>query len=63
MLVSVLKITEPVSANDSIENMFRFYNIMFRPAAFLFLLGGRKLKCVKPKRGCVLDICLWYSSE
>lgn len=45
--VSVLKITKPVSANNSIENMFRFCNIMFRLAAFLFLLGGGKLKYVK----------------
>lgn len=45
LLVSVLKITKPVSANNSIENMFRFCNIMF--SSFLFLLEGGNIKYVK----------------
>jgi len=45
LLVSVLKITKPVSANNSIENMFRFCNIMF--SSFLFLLEVGNIKYVK----------------
>lgn len=41
MLINEPKITQKVSANNSIENMFGFYNLMFKPAAFTFLLGGR----------------------
>lgn len=59
-LINVPKITQIVSANNSIENMFGFFNLMFKLAAFVFLLGEKRLKCV---RGCVLNICFWHSSK